>query len=145
MFPHAAFRELRVRGAGSRDVAAPRVTRYPRWGLGRTGPRADDRSQRFASADGKGTNAEALALKGPDGRPVNNPARQVWITETALSTALNTSYMAEQVSLFGIAVGAAFLLVGAVLATLALAGLRLPQASFALTRRRPASDPSPAA
>ena len=76
---------------------------------------------------------------------MNNPARQVWVTETALSTALNTSYMAEQVSLFGIAVGAAFLLVGAVLATLALAGLRLPQASFALSRRRPASDPSPAA
>ncbi len=29
-------------------------------------------------------------------------ARQVWITETALSTALNSSYMAERVAAFGI-------------------------------------------
>ena len=67
---------------------------------------------RFATDDGKGTNDPAEAQRGPDGQPVNNPARNVWVTETALSTALNTSYMAEQISLFGIAVGSAFLLVG---------------------------------
>ena len=53
-----------------------------------------------------------------------NPARNVWVTETALTTALNTSYMAEQISLFGIGVGAAFLLVGLVLGRSALAGGR---------------------
>ena len=44
----------------------------------------------------------------------------------ALSNALNTSYMAEQVSLFGIAVGGAFLLVGLLLAAFSLGGLKLP-------------------
>ena len=34
----------------------------------------------------------------PGGAPVGNPARNVWVTETALSTAVNTSYMAEQIS-----------------------------------------------
>jgi hypothetical protein len=67
---------------------------------------------RFATDDGKGTNDPAEAQRGPNGQPVDNPARRVWITATALSTALNTSYMAEQISLFGIAVGSAFLLIG---------------------------------
>ena len=59
-----------------------------------------------------------------------NPARNVWITETALTTALNTSYMAEQISLFGIAVGGAFLLVGLLIGgSLALGGVRVPTAS----------------
>ena len=100
---------------------------------------------RFASEDGKGTNVEALALKDPAGRPVNNPARQVWVTETALTTALNTSYMAQQVSLFGIAVGAAFLLVGIALAALMLGGARMPTPAPAPLRRRGAVDPVPAA
>jgi hypothetical protein len=65
----------------------------------------------FATSDGKGTNDPARAKQGADGVPVNNPARNVWVTQTALATALNTSYMAEQISLFGIAVGAALLLV----------------------------------
>jgi hypothetical protein len=67
---------------------------------------------RFATDDGKGTNDPAEAQQGPNGRPVNNPARNVWVTETALSTALNMGYMAEQISLFGIAVGAAFVIIG---------------------------------
>jgi hypothetical protein len=65
----------------------------------------------FATDDGKGTNDPARARRSPSGEPVSNPARDVWVTETALSTALNTSYMAEQISLFGIAVGVAFLLI----------------------------------
>jgi hypothetical protein len=76
----------------------------------------------FATRDGKGTNDLARARRGPDGQPVDNPARNVWVTATALSTALNTSYMAEQISLFGIAVGAAFLLVGLVFAVVAVRG-----------------------
>src|SRR5581483_5525608 len=65
----------------------------------------------YATADGKGTNDPAQALM-QNGKPVSNPARDVWITETALSTALNTSYMAEQLALFSLVVGIALLLTG---------------------------------
>ena len=68
---------------------------------------------RYATADGKpaGTNDPALAQKGTDGEPVANAARNTWVTETALATALNVSYMAERTALFGIVVGIALLLV----------------------------------
>ena len=66
---------------------------------------------RYATKDSKGTNDPAKALQ-VNGRPVDNPVRNVWVTETALSTALNTSYMAESLSLFGIVVGIALLLSG---------------------------------
>ncbi len=91
-----------------------------------TGGKTYAQMPRFATKDGKGTSDEALALRYPNGRPMDNPARSVWVTETALSNALNTSYMAQQVSLFGIAVGGAFLLVGLLLAAFSLGGLKLP-------------------
>ena len=53
--------------------------------------------------------------------PISNGARNLWITETALATALNVSYMAEQISIFGIVVGIALLLTGIGLVILALA------------------------
>ena len=59
-----------------------------------------------------GTSDEAAALKDEQGMPVPNSARDTWITATALSTALNMSYMAEQTALFGIVVGFALLLAG---------------------------------
>jgi hypothetical protein len=77
---------------------------------------------RYATANGEGTNEEAKALKSPKGTPVDNPAREVWIQETALATGLNTSYMATQVSLFGIVVGIALLLSGFGFAILAIGG-----------------------
>ncbi len=55
-------------------------------------------------------------------QPVSNGARDVWVTETALTTALNTSYMASQLALFGIVVGAALLLSGFGFAILAIGG-----------------------
>lgn len=67
---------------------------------------------RYATADGKGTNDATAAQKGPNGQPLDNPARNIWVTETALSTALNVSYMAEQLSLFSVVVGVALLLTG---------------------------------
>ena len=94
-----------------------------------TGGKTYAQVPRFASKEGKGTNNEAQAVKLPNGVGMPNPARNVWITETALSTALNTSYMAEQISLFGIAVGGALLLVAAGFAAVALAGDRLPRLS----------------
>ena len=67
---------------------------------------------RYATANGKGTNDQALALKSPSGRPMDNPVRNLWVTETALTTALNASFLAENVALFGIVVGIALLLTG---------------------------------
>jgi hypothetical protein len=66
---------------------------------------------RFATADGKGTNDAATALQ-VNGQPVGNPARNLWVTETALTTALNVSFMAERLSLFSIVIGIALLLSG---------------------------------
>jgi hypothetical protein len=67
---------------------------------------------RYASADGKGTNDATKASKSPSGQPLDNPIRNVWVTETALTTALNASFLAENVALFGIVVGIALLLTG---------------------------------
>ena len=79
---------------------------------------------RFQSAakpsDPAGTNDAAAAAKDADGNPVSNPQRNIWITETALATALNVSYMAEQISVFGIVVGIALLLTGIGFVVLAL-------------------------
>jgi uncharacterized iron-regulated membrane protein len=57
------------------------------------------------------------------GQPVSNGARNVWVTETALSTALNVSYMADRLGLFGIVVGVALLLSGIGFIVLAFAAL----------------------
>ena len=71
---------------------------------------------RFVAAadpsDPKGTSDEAAAAKDESGEPISNSARNTWVTETALSTALNVSYMAEQIGLFSIVVGIALLLSG---------------------------------
>jgi hypothetical protein len=93
-----------------------------------TGGKVYAQMPQYATADGKGTNDPAQALK-QNGQPVSNPARNVWITETALSTALNTSYMAEQLSLFSLVVGVALLLSGVGFLVLAGGG--------ALRRARP--------
>ncbi|HEX6763038.1 MAG TPA: hypothetical protein VF094_09575 [Gaiellaceae bacterium] len=80
----------------------------------------------YATANGKGTNDAAKALQS-NGAPVDNPARNIWVTETALTTALNTAYMAEQLAMFGIVVGVALLLTGVGFGILAVGGaLRNP-------------------
>jgi hypothetical protein len=93
-----------------------------------TGGKTYAQMPRYASKDGKGTDELSQAVKLPNGVGLPNPARNVWITETAISTALNTSYMAEQISLFGIAVGGAFLLIGLSLGAVALGAVRLGRA-----------------
>ncbi len=77
---------------------------------------------RYATADGKGTNDAAKAEKGANGQPLDNSGRDVWVTETALTSALNMSYMAEQLGMFGIVVGVALLLSGVGFIILALGG-----------------------
>lgn len=64
----------------------------------------------------------AAALE--NGTAIDNPQRQIWITETALGTALNTSYFAEQVALFSIAMGIALILVGIGVLVLTFGALR---------------------
>jgi hypothetical protein len=82
---------------------------------------------------GGGTNNTSYALTDPKtGQPVQNAARNVWVTETALSTALNTSYMATQLSLFSLVVGIALILAGIGFAILALGA----------TARTSGSDPT---
>jgi hypothetical protein len=77
---------------------------------------------RFLTASGEDTNDEALAAKTDEGRPVENGLRNMWVTETALTTALNTAFFAERVALFSIVMGVALLLTGIGFLVLTLGG-----------------------
>jgi len=72
--------------------------------------------------DPKGTNDEAAAAKDENGQPVSNGAREIWVTETALATALNVSFLAESTALFGLVVASALILAGIGFMVLALGG-----------------------
>ncbi len=72
---------------------------------------------------GGGTDNTQYAATDPKtGQPIQNGPRQIWVTYTALTTALNSSYMAEQMANFGIVVGIALLLAGIGFVILALGG-----------------------
>jgi hypothetical protein len=74
-------------------------------------------------APGGGTSNSQYAVTDPKtGQPVSNGARNVWVTETSLATALNVSYMATQLSLFSLVVGVALLLAGVGFIVLAAGG-----------------------
>jgi hypothetical protein len=103
-----------------------------------TGGKTYSEMPRYATADGKGTNDPAQAQKDANGQPVSNAARDLWVTETALATALNTSYMADQLGNFGVVVGIALILAGVGFIILALSGALRRQEAAAMT-------PSPAA
>jgi hypothetical protein len=78
-----------------------------------TGGRVYSQMGQFLTASGEETSDAAKAAKDPKTRrPVPNAARNTWVTATALSTALNTSYFAQQVALFSIVMGIALLLTG---------------------------------
>ena len=86
-----------------------------------TGGKTFAQMPQFATADGKGTDVPTQAAKDPKtGLPQSNAARQVWVTQTALGTALNTSFFASSVGLFAIVMGAALLLTGVGFLVLAL-------------------------
>ena len=82
---------------------------------------------RYLAADdpgnAAGTSDAAKALKDESGLPVLNTRRDTWVTETALATALNVSYMAEQIALFGLVVGISLLLSGIGFVILAVVAL----------------------
>lgn len=67
---------------------------------------------RFLTPDGEETNVEEEAATDDQGRPVENPRRNIWVTATAFTTALNTAFLAERIALFSIVMGVALLLVG---------------------------------
>jgi hypothetical protein len=64
--------------------------------------------------------------------PQDSPQRDIWVTETALTTALYTSYFAENVALFAIIVGIVMLIIGIGFVVLT-----------ASSRRRAAADTRP--
>ena len=104
---------------------------------------------RFMAADDPsnpaGTSDEEAALKDENGQPVSNGARNIWVTETALATALNMSYMAEQLSLFSIIIGVALVLAGLGFGILAIGGaLRNPDTAFGFLHRGEKVSPTPA-
>ena len=110
-------------GAEARDFA----TVMEHHALEATGGQHYAEMGRFLDANGKPTSDEAKAAKDPkSGQPVENGLRNLWVTETALTTALNMSYMAEQLSLFGLVVGVALLLSGIGFLILAVATLGVP-------------------
>ena len=93
------------------------------------------------ATDGQGATSDpSYALIDPKTKqPVENGARNLWVTETALTTALNTTYMAQQLSLFGMVVGVALLLAGIGFGILALGGaLEGPSTAFNFLRKREA-------
>jgi len=97
---------------------------------------------RFLDANGNQTSDESKAAIDPKTkRPVENLARNIWVTETALTTALNTSFFAERVAMFSIVMGFALLLTGIGFLVLAWLGvLRVRQ-----TKEAPARTAIPAA
>ncbi|MGZ6645286.1 MAG: hypothetical protein ACXVFT_26055, partial [Solirubrobacteraceae bacterium] len=93
---------------------------------------------RYLDSNGKPTDDEKAAAIDPKTKqPVANQARNLWVNETALATALNTSYFAENVALFSIVMGVALLLcgIGFGVLSLGLVGARAER-----TRTSPASS-----
>jgi hypothetical protein len=90
-------------------------------------------------AEGGGTNNAAYAVTDTkSGQPVANGARDLWVTETALTTALNTSFFAERVAMFSIVMGFALLLSGVGFLVLAYLGvLKRKTAEASATKRAP--------
>jgi hypothetical protein len=72
--------------------------------------------------DGATNNEKYAVIDSKTKQPVENGARNIWVTETALTTALNSSYMAQQMANFGLVVGIALLLSGVGFIILALFG-----------------------
>ena len=78
-----------------------------------TGGKTYSQMGQYLDAKGNPTSDKAVAAIDPQTKkPVANQARQIWVTETALTTALNTAFFAERVATFAIIMGFALLLSG---------------------------------
>jgi len=98
---------------------------------------AEEGAPKSELAAGGGTDNEELAATDPEtGQPASNGQRELWVTSTALATALNASYMASQIANFGIVVGVALLLIGIGFAVLVVTGaVRDPHSALRFMRR----------
>lgn len=79
---------------------------------------------RYLTPTGKPTNDAAKAAKTANGQPQANGARDIWVTYTALTTALNMAYFGNQVSLLTMVIGVALIIAGLGFAILAYAAFR---------------------
>jgi hypothetical protein len=89
---------------------------------------------RYLTEDGTDTNDPAEAAKNEDGTPKTNGARDIWVTETSLATALYMAFFAESVSIFSIVVAIALI----------IAGIGFAILSYAVFRRQPSGAARPA-
>jgi hypothetical protein len=103
-----------------------------------TGGQTYSQMDRYVTAAGKPTSDPTQAAM-VNGQPKENPLRALWVTETALTTALNTSFFAEQVAVFSVVMGTALLLTGIGFFILTLGGAL---GAFAVPRRQAAPEPS---
>jgi len=95
-----------------------------------TGGRVYAEMGRFLDKNGRPTSDESrAAVDSKTGEPVPNGAKNIWVTETALTTALNTSYFAERVAVFSIVMGVALLLTGTGFLVLSLGLVRVAVSS----------------
>src|SRR5688572_12638646 len=94
-------------------------------------------------SDPVGTNDPEAAAQDENGEPISNSARNIWVTETALATALDMGFMSEMLSIFSIIVGIALLLTGVGLVILARAvfGRSRPEAGITSTGTVPGAAP----
>jgi hypothetical protein len=104
-----------------------------------------DTPARFTDGHGATSDEKYAAIDPKTNQPVANGLRNLWVTETALTTALNTSFMAEQLSIFGIVVGVALLLAGLGFAILALGGALEGKPAFKFLARWSPTRTAPSA
>jgi hypothetical protein len=108
---------------GSKAEAFAKVMR--KHTLEATGGQTYAQMPRYMGKDGKPTADEKAAAVDPkSGKPVDNPQRNIWVTETALTTALHSSYFAESVATFAIVMGFALMITGGGFLVLTLRVLR---------------------
>jgi hypothetical protein len=94
-----------------------------------TGDRTYAEMGRFLTPSGEETNDEAEAASDEQGNPVQNSVRDLWVTATSLTTALNMPFLAERIALFSIVMGVALLLTGIGFLVLTVAVLRPERAT----------------
>ena len=111
-----------------------------------TGGRTFSQMGQYLTAQGKETSDKTQAGKdSKTGQPIPNGARNVWVTETALGTALNTSYFASRRRTVAIIVGIALLLIGIGLLVVTVRWIREPKpAAATLPTPTPPIAPVPA-
>ena len=80
-----------------------------------------DAPVQFTDFNGGTSDTKYAQVDAATGRPVSNGARNVWTSETSLSTALYLAFAASGIALFAIVVGIALLLSGIGFLVLALA------------------------